>query len=106
MSNRCKAVFERGRFFIETGGGRGFILFWRNSDSIIRNIPGCIFKRIAELVNVGDKDRAVALWYKACQAADKIPLTFWEKSFRAGLYLLEIVGVVVFCGAIIWLIAK
>ena len=74
MSVRCKTMFERGRFFIETGTANGFHTFWDQQQSgIIKFIPSFIFVRIEDLIGRGDRDAAIALWFHACVIADATP---------------------------------
>lgn len=75
MSDNSRVLFERGKFFIETGTGSSFIRFWKNQQRhhIIRRIPEYILKRVADLIDGGDTTKAVTLWMKACENADMIP---------------------------------
>jgi hypothetical protein len=79
MSVRCKSIFERGRFFIETGTAKTFQLFYDNSDGIIRYVPEFMIRRIADLIDHNDKDSAVTLWMRACLNADRAPMVMKMK---------------------------
>jgi hypothetical protein len=96
MSDRCKAIFERGRFFIESGSGKGFSLFLKDGEGIVKYIPFFIFRRIESLMNNGDKDAAVTLWLKACEVADKAPTIVFAKSLHLVIHLIEIAVLVTF----------
>jgi hypothetical protein len=96
MSDRCKAIFERGRFFIESGSGKGFSLFLKDGEGIVKYIPFFIFRRIESLMNNGDKDAAVTLWLKACEVADKAPMIVFAKSLHLVIHLIEIAVLVTF----------
>lgn len=74
MSTRTKVICERGKFFIETGTGQTFKKFLRNSSGQLYNyIPGVLMQRIADLINIGDRDSAITLWMKVCVDADAAP---------------------------------
>lgn len=71
MGKKAKILFERGRFFIETGTARGFAMFVEKCGGLVRLIPGFVLKRISDLMDSGDRTTAVTLWMKACEEADK-----------------------------------
>ena len=96
MSDRCKAIFERGRFFIESGSGKGFSLFLKDGEGIVKYIPFFILKRIETLMDRGDRDTAVTLWLKACEVADKAPMMVFAKSLHLVIHLIEIAVLVTF----------
>ena len=79
MSGRCKLVFERGKFFIESGTIRGFQSFYDNGSGIIKYIPRTIIKRIIQLINNNDKDEAMLLWMLTCISADRTPRVIIHK---------------------------
>lgn len=77
MSVDTRTICERGKFFIETGTADTFNKFLQFSDihiRIHRDIPQAFLDRIEELIDSGDRDRAVILWVKACQVADVKPI--------------------------------
>ena len=96
MSSRCRAVFERGRFFIETGSAHGFAVFHTNSEGIVRFIPPFIIKRIQDLINTQNTESAVTLWMHACESADQTTTRLFQKYAHVGLHLLEAAAIVVF----------
>ena len=71
MSVKYKSIFERGRFFIETGSARSFETFWKGQ-SAIKYIPQFMLKRVEDLIDV-DKTMAVTLWLKVCEGANAAP---------------------------------
>jgi hypothetical protein len=75
MSARAKTLYERGRFFIESGGAPSFRSFINmlKFDIIGRYMPDIVIKRIVDLINTGDTDRAVTLWMRVCAEADSMP---------------------------------
>jgi hypothetical protein len=74
MSAQTRVICERGKFFIETGTVDTFNKFLSlSAQRIRRDIPHTILQKIADLINQGDKDRAVVLWTQACQVADVKP---------------------------------
>jgi hypothetical protein len=89
MSTRCKAIFERGRFFIESGSGKGFSLFLKDGEGFTKYIPLFILNRIGSLIDAGEIDMAVALWLKACESADKAPAMLFIKSFHITVHAIE-----------------
>lgn len=73
MSTSCKTIYERGKFFIETGTAHTFTKFWKQQSGIIRYIPDVVFDRIEEFINNNERDRAVVLWSAACKRAEIVP---------------------------------
>ncbi len=69
MSTECKTVYERGKFFIETGTAKNFSTIFNNKDGMVKYIPNFMFKRIEDLMKSGDKDKATTLWMKVCERA-------------------------------------
>ena len=94
MSIRCKSIFERGRFFIETGTAKAFHLFYQNGTGIIRYIPEFMIKRIMDLINRGDKDSAITLWMKLCMDADRVPIIIKAKLVHHLIHL--VIGLMAF----------
>lgn len=84
-------MFERGRFFIETGTARSFQLFYENGSGLIRYIPEFMVSRIIDLINRGEIDTAVTLWMKLCMDADRAPIVIKTKVFHCAVHL--IIGV-------------
>jgi len=74
MSEHCKVIFERGRYFIESGMPHFLNTIFNKEDKIIRYIPEFVFKRIETLTENGDIDSAVGLWLQACKMASGVPL--------------------------------
>jgi len=81
-------VFERGRFFIETGTARSFQLFYENGSGLIRYIPEFMVSRIIDLINRGEIDTAVTLWMKLCMDADRVPIVVKAKLFHYTIHLI------------------
>jgi hypothetical protein len=88
MSNKSIVVFERGRFFIQTGSARSFYIFHNDAGGIIRYMPRAILKRIEDLINRGDRDSATTLWLKACESADLAPLRIKHNLIHWGIHIL------------------
>jgi hypothetical protein len=86
MSSRCKVIFERGRYFIETGNTKSLRLILGNN-KIFRYIPELILRRIENLIDNGDRESATALWMKACETADTTPKRLWMATVYFGLQL-------------------
>jgi len=70
MSTDTRAVCERGKFFIETGTAVTFNGFLQSARHIRRKIPHAFLEKIEDLINDGEKDRAITLWIRACQMSD------------------------------------
>lgn len=66
MTDKYRVIFERGRFFIETGKSKSFHAFY-TSCRIIRNTPTFLLKRIEDFMNMGDRDAALTLWMRVCE---------------------------------------
>jgi hypothetical protein len=73
MSDRCKVIFERGRFFIESGTPHALKKILGRGNKLLSYIPNYVFERIEHYVADNDKRSAVLLWAKACEEADKWP---------------------------------
>jgi hypothetical protein len=91
MSTRCRSVFERGRFFIETGTAKAFQLFYENGTGLVRYIPEFMVSRIVDLINRGEKDTAITLWMKLCMDADRAPVVIKAKLLHHTIHL--VIGV-------------
>lgn len=101
MSTGCKTIFERGRFFIETGTARSFNIFCAGMGGIIKYIPKLILRRIEGLIKDNNRDGAVALWAHACKIADKAPVLLVKNILHIGLHIVEAVAIIVFFYAIL-----
>jgi len=74
MGNKSKIAYKRGLFFIQNGNAKHFNMFHAGSQGVVKYIPNFMIRRIEDLMKIGDKDRAVTLWLKACENADKVPM--------------------------------
>lgn len=95
MGNKCKSLFERGRFFIETGTVKHFNVFHKNNNNAVKYIPDFILKRIEDLIKTGEKDKAVTLWMKACECADKAPIQITKDALSI-LFHLSVTGIAIY----------
>lgn len=74
MNTNTKNICERGKFFIETGTASTFKKFvYYSAQKIIQYVPGVWLNRIEDLINSGDRDKAIFLWVKVCCKADSMP---------------------------------
>jgi len=71
MSVQYKVLFERGRFFIETGTARGFNIFHAHAGGLVRCIPVFVLKNIERLITLNNIEAATAIWSYACESADR-----------------------------------
>jgi len=96
MSSQCKVVFERGRFFIETGTARGFGVFYTHNYGIVKYIPFFMLKKIESLINENNKEAAVALWFHACEIADRVPRILFKRLVCVFLHAIAIASLCIF----------
>ena len=96
MSSNCKVIFERGRFFIETGSAKGFSVFFNNGSGILKYIPPTIIKRIEDLIRSNNTDTATALWTQACTNADKATTVLFRRYLHIIIHILEVISMAVF----------
>jgi len=85
MSVQCKVMFERGRFFIETGTAMSFNIFHTRNMGLIRYVPAFLLKRIEGFIISDNREAATALWFHACEVADGTPRLLHKVLICVGL---------------------
>lgn len=73
MNESYKRLYERGRFFIETGTANTFIMWAARNNLITRYTPNLFISRISTLIAEGDRDSANSLWLAVCVSAYRTP---------------------------------
>jgi len=71
MSEECRTLFMRGRYFIETGTAQTFSSWVKLIDKITQNTPPYVIDRIAHLIGLEKREQATLLWMKVCEAANR-----------------------------------
>ena len=96
MSARSRVLFERGRFFIETGTAT-FIKQWlQQNRRALAAIPEEVISRLEYFVTIGDKDSAANLWLHMCKIADTARIRLlW--SLASYLFHAALAGGLVYC---------
>ena len=69
MSQDCRVIYERGKYFIETGTSSTFMNWVVLNTKIVRYTPEFILKRISDFILKDDKESAITLWLLVCQNA-------------------------------------
>ena len=95
MSGDCKVLYERGRFFIETGTARSFSTWAKQNDKIRKYVPRALLLKVSNFINGNDKDAAVALWFRICKLVDDAPLKI-TKSITLNILKLVIAGMAIY----------
>ena len=77
MSNSCRTIYIRGKYFIETGTAHTFSTWVKQIDRITRYTRSFLLERISQLISGGERQQAVMLWLRVCERADSAPARFW-----------------------------
>jgi hypothetical protein len=81
MSTRAKVLFERGRFFIETGTAASFLGWLKSNSGPLWVIPNSLIMRMGHFIEVGDRDSATNLWMHICETIDTANIRLTWKIF-------------------------
>ena len=72
MSCKAKNIYERGKFFIETGTTQSFKHFLLNSaKELLTHTPAIVIFTIEELIANESRDEALKVWKKTCADIDR-----------------------------------
>ena len=92
MSVNTEVLYQRGKYFIETGSGKIFQGWFKRTCAGF-NVPDFLIKRIGDLMNQEDRDSAITLWMKICGNISRS-----KKKIKRKIYIGNILTVVVvFC---------
>ena len=95
MSDNCKTIYMRGKYFIETGTAQTFNTWVQQIDQITRYTRDLLLERVAQLINGEERQQAVMLWLRICERADAAPIRFWW-SVASLVWHISITGIAVY----------